>query len=111
MSPSVVSGEGDGLLAAEEGKLLCLEIFSSPLCSKKFPLCSKELVALGVRGGLLRIDVGELFPETGVVLSLRGGVKANFLSMGASMQFSLNHNNYNYIKGKKLSKEIINQSS
>ena len=82
MSPSVVSGEGDGLLAAEEGKLLCLEIFSSPLCSKKFPLCSKELVALGVRGGLLRIDVGELFPETGVVLSLRGGGRLTFFQWG-----------------------------
>ena len=58
MSPRVVSGEGDGLLAAE----LCFE----KVCS---PLCCKELVAVASRGGLLRIDVGELFPETGVVLS------------------------------------------
>ena len=63
MSPSVVSGEGDGLLvAAEEADFSCLELFWAPLCSK-------ELLAVGRRGGLLRIDVGELFPETGVVLS------------------------------------------
>ena len=79
MSPSVVSGEGDGLLAAEEGNWSCFEF---PLCSKKFPLCSKELVAVGVRGGLLRIDVGELFPETGVVLSLKGGGRLTFFQWG-----------------------------
>ena len=62
MSPSVVSGEGDGLLAAEEPDLSCSEFFWAPLCSKM-------LSAVASRGGLLRIDVGELFPETGVVLS------------------------------------------
>ena len=63
MSPSVVSGDGDGLLlGAEKADLSCLELFWAPLCSK-------ELLAVGNRSGLLRIDVGELFPETGVVLS------------------------------------------
>ena len=63
MSPSIVSGDGDGLLlGAEKANLSCLELFGASLCSK-------ELLAVGNRSGLLRIDVGELFPETGVVLS------------------------------------------
>ena len=103
MSPSVVSGEGDGLLAAEQG----LE----KICS---PLCFKGLAAVvASRGGWSRIDVGEL--ETGVALR-RATLTFNG---GKHAILSLGHNNYNYVKCqvKKLTQEkgkavfIIDQSS
>ena len=77
MSPSVVSAEGDGLLAAEK------------MCS---PLCFKGLVTVATRGGLRRIDVGEL--ETGVALR-RATLTFNG---GKHAILSLGHNNYNYVK-------------
>ena len=74
MSPSVVSGEGDGVLAAEKGddeedNLSFLEKICPPLCCKGLLAC---------RGGLLvRIDVAGELAETGLVLRSRRG-KANF---------------------------------
>ena len=65
MSPSVVSGEGDGLLVAEEE-------MSSPLCCKGL-----VVVVVLCRGDLSRIDA--LLGETGVtVLLLLLSKRGNF---------------------------------
>ena len=90
MSPSVVSGEGDGLLAAkqgddDEGNLSC----SEKICP---PLCCKGLLAGG--GLLVRIDVTGELAETGVVLR-RGSLTFNG---GRHAILSFNHNNYNNVK-------------
>ena len=74
MSPSVVSGEGDGVLAAEKGdneeaNLSFLEKICPPLCCKGLLACR--------RGLLVRINVAGELAETGLVLRSRRG-KANF---------------------------------
>ena len=74
MSPSVVSGEGDGVLTAEKGddeeaNLSFLEKICPPLCCKGLLACRDGL--------LVRIDVAGELAETGLVLRSRRG-KANF---------------------------------